>query len=280
MDLKKAVAFLCEKLQVVETDIFKIEQIHSGFTNFSFFCELKDHSKFQIRLSRKDVILDRRNEQIILQLVEPFFSNPFVYFDVTTGNAIKRWIEGTQPKRATDLFLCRLVESLKKVHSVDWKPFANELLIFDPLVYFEKTKLSAFYKRLYLNLTKKHIDIPKTLCHHDATFDNLVWTPKKQVILIDFEWSCVDNPYYEIANIIREELTIETANKLIDIYGGLKRKLVFETVIYVLLFAFQWTEIMPQTEAILNYRKWVEKRLEYFLKALFPSIWKQAQKNS
>lgn len=119
MDLKKAVAFLCEKLQVVETDIFKIEQIHSGFTNFSFFCELKDHSKFQIRLSRKDVILDRRNEQIILQLVEPFFSNPFVYFDVTTGNAIKRWIEGTQPKRATDLFLCRLVESLKKVHSVD-----------------------------------------------------------------------------------------------------------------------------------------------------------------
>ncbi|ARQ33979.1 hypothetical protein BIX54_03080 [Mycoplasmoides pneumoniae] len=277
MNKGDAIAFLCEKLNLQPTAVAHVEQIHSGFTNFSFFTELKDGSKYQVRLARKDVPLNRRNEQIILDLVTPIFGNPFVYFDVTAGNAIKKWIEGKQPKRPTRLFLEQLVASLKKVHAVEWKQFANEIWIFDPLIYFNQTKLPDFYKKLYVELTDKHKAIPKTLCHHDSTFDNLVYTPKKQVVLIDFEWSCVDNPYYEIANIIREELTIETANQIIDLYGSLDKKLVFETVIYVLLFAFQWTEIMPQTQQIIDYKKWVQKRLNYFLNALFPNTWKIAK---
>jgi hypothetical protein len=82
-----AINLFINKTNYDKTQIVSCTPIHKGFTNLSYKIRTQSGDAYQVRIANDGHQVDRHNEQIVYQLIK--FSY-FVYYDVTTGNAIKK----------------------------------------------------------------------------------------------------------------------------------------------------------------------------------------------
>ncbi|WP_027122341.1 phosphotransferase [[Mycoplasma] imitans] len=242
--------------------IIKIIPIHNGFTNLSFLVQTSDGNKFQVRFAMNNELVSRVNEYQVIQLLK---NDLFIYFDQSTGDCIKKWIPGKEVDYFDKTRLDNLARAIKKIHQVDINNCS--VLPIDYYSGFENAKLSTRHRKLYQHLINKYKDLPKILTHSDLNAHNMLVDQNDQIHLIDFEWSRINNPYFDLANMARESLNLDQAYYLVDSYGGLDRNIFNDFLIISCLFALIWTYNMAQTDKIIAYRNDVQKRLEYYLRS-------------
>lgn len=269
MDRSKnhALDFFIKHTNYSPNQVSRIEPIHNGFTNLSYLIETSDQQKYQVRFALNNELVNRVNEYQVITLLK---NDLFIYFDQATGDCIKKWIVGHEVDYFDQTRLENLAKGIKKIHQV---PLGNCSIL--PIDYYkgiENAKLATRHKRLYLSLINKYRDLPKHLTHSDLNAHNILVDEYNQIHLIDFEWSRINNAYFDLANMARESLSLEQAYYLVDCYGGLDLKIFNEFLIISCLFALIWTYNMQQTDKIIAYRKDVEKRLAYYLESFVVNL--------
>ncbi|QZX49287.1 phosphotransferase [Mycoplasma sp. E35C] len=256
-----ALQFFIEHTAYSRRDIVSITQIHNGFTNLSFLIITSDDQKYQVRFARNNELVSRTNEYNVIKALN---IDLFIYFDQDTGDCIKKWIPGKEVDYFDRLRLDNLAIAIKKIHQVD----LNNLNIL-PIDWFkgiENAKLSTRHKKLYVELINKYKDLPTTLTHSDLNAHNMLVDQFNQIHLIDYEWSRINTPYFDLANMARESLNLDQAYYLLHAYGGLDQKVFEDFLIITCLFALIWTYNMKQTDKIIAYRKMVQTRLDEYLR--------------
>lgn len=245
--------------------IVSLKPIHLGYTNESFVATYENGQKYQVRLPHCGKMLNRSNEYKIIGLLKQ--THDFPYFDVKTGNCIKKWIPGKCPfiptfkkwSKVDDLF-----SQIKKFHNLKIDSnmkFAK--LNFDS--YNENLyRLDLVYQTKYLNIIEKYQDDVFVLNHTDINRENIIQDKNGKLHIIDFEWASFAPEYWDYANFIREARMLYSYidwKKYIDNFDTEKLKnYIFATAV----FAFLWSWQMPQTPKIKKYRKRTIRQIHWY----------------
>ena len=244
------------------TDVNKIVKIHHGFTNFSYMFKLKNGEKYQIRIGNNNNIVDRNNEYLCLKTIG---DKNYIFYDIKNGNSIKKWINGRTLKKK-DLknitHLKNIFNLIDKLHSINIKN--TKIKKHDYYIFLSNVKLS----KKYLNLYKKIVDNLSTISwgfsHNDLNLKNIILTSKNEIEFIDFEWSRINHPYWDFANLIKE---IYWKNKYIVLFSKIQKldyKLLLEMSYVAICFSYQWTFSNSFSLKILTYRIKMFFKMFYF----------------
>ncbi len=256
-----AISLFVNHTNYIAEDILDINQIHNGFTNISFLIITKNKQKFQIRIGGSNHVVNRKNEERVLKAIH---NDTFIYYDNKNGNAIKKWIDGVNPKfeELDDVFLESLALAIRNLHNTNIKD--TNIIMHDPFCFINKAVMGNNHVTTYRKLLDKYSYLPLVLSHNDINTRNLIYNNNK-VFLIDFEWSRINNEYWDLANFIREEkLPMDKIIKLYKYYGGIELPILKDFIYLTTNFAVQWTYCMTETPKILDYRQKQLKLLDYY----------------
>lgn len=236
-------------------DILDIKLIKLGFTNSSYKVTTCN-GKYVVRIANKNI--DRNNEKIYLKYLK---NSNYIYYDNLTGNSICKWIDGRNPTifecNQDHLFfkICELINGFSKINLNDILGM-NE---FDYYKFFNADINKNFLDR-YKILIEKYKNDKKVFSHNDVSPLNII-VNNNDVFIIDFEWSSLNHPYWDIANFIREiNYDISQINKLnnfLTINLDILKDFLFLTTCY----AMQWSLSITETSELLEYRKKTKKQL-------------------
>lgn len=266
-DKEKAISLLEKNTSYKREDILKIKEIHKGYTNLSFLFILKDKTKLQIRLGQNNKIVNRKNEITIINALP---EKLFLYVD-ENGNAIKKWIIGYNPKFIfkKKKLLSLFCDEIKKLHAL--KINNLNILKHNYLEFFDEKIKNEYvvYSQKYFELINKYKDLPLIFSHNDTNPWNIIYSWKEsKIYLIDFEWSRINNDYWDYVNFFREtSLNIKWLKYMCD-YVNIDFNLAKEFLFICTFFALQWSFKVDETEKLLKYRKRVLKKLKKYWKLL------------
>lgn len=256
-----AISLIHEHLHVDKRNIKSIILQTNGWTNKIFLFKLVNNQKYIVRIAANDKLIDRQCEIQILKLLKKFNNYDFVFIDNKTGNYIKKYIEGRVVNKSDSKnpdFLKLLAKKIKKLHSIKINKNCH-IKVNDNHQYDDyKNHIDTKYQDMYNHLLNKHENLKRCICHHDLTPWNIIYNPKKhQLSLIDFEWSRINSPYFDLANFIRESKIHNT--KYEKIFLSAYDKKIQETIItdYLYIcsyFSFLWTYSIKAYKNILLYR--------------------------
>ncbi|MGL5640129.1 MAG: phosphotransferase [Mycoplasmoidaceae bacterium] len=256
--------FFIKNTNYKKDDIKSIKEIHHGFTNKSFFLITTDNLKWQIRFSGLNEVVDRKNEIKILKAIK---DENIIYYD-ETGNFIKKWIDGKTlslvfNKKKKIKLICKKINELHSTVILE----NNEILVHDYFAYIDKTKnFDKQIKDKYISLVNKYSNQKKVLSHNDLSKKNILFNGS-EIIFIDFEWSRMNDNYFDVANFIRENNISNKWIKFIqenieDIDLNILKDFIFITT----CFAFQWTFVARQDKKTIKYRKKCLKKMNSIYK--------------
>lgn len=257
--------FLNHLVQYSTNDIVEIQPIHHGFTNLSFYLKTADNSEFQIRLGQNNNIVNRHNEEQVLLAIH---DENYLYYDVVSGNAIKRWIDGgtvTLQMCESEAFLDKLLAKIEQLHHTNVQRY--KILKHDYYVFFVHNDLEAKYKNKYQELVDKLDKNNWVLSHNDLNALNILVDYDKNLHFIDFEWSRINHPLWDVANFVREMQLPEKYIQYIASKLELDLARFYEFLYICTCFAYQWTFYTQFDEKISEYRqKTLILMQEYFNK--------------
>lgn len=228
-----------EKLHLVFNDdsiIFDKSRFAGGLTNCNYIMNIKG-TEYVVRKPgiMTDLMIDRKIEKINTQIASEIgLSSECIYFDESSGIKISVYIKNSKNIGQTDpcnpANLRTVSTLMKKIHFSS-KYFSN---------FFDWEKELEKYERIvldlngvfffdYSNLKKQLIDfMQKNIkkynfvpCHNDTVPENFVVDDNEEAYLIDWEYSGMNDPSWDIAAYILEsKLTEEAIQYLIlDYYG-------------------------------------------------------------
>lgn len=220
---------------VESNEIKGIRALKKGMTNRSFLFGIKD-KKYIMRIPGEGTenLINRKQEAQVYKEIKKYgICDNIIYINELNGYKITEYIENTRTcdiNNNEDLELC--MKFLKKFHNLDIK-VNHEFNIFSQIDLYEKlwggkkpdyldyyeTKQKVFSLKKYID---DHIE-RRSLTHIDAVPDNfLIYNNEnniKEVKLIDFEYSGMQDPHVDIAMFCIYSLyNKKQIDKLIDIY--------------------------------------------------------------
>lgn len=260
--MKKQDEIVQKKLRDVFQDeniIFDKSRFAGGLTNYNYIMNIHG-TDYVIRQpgGMTNLMIDRKIEKINNNIaLELGLNSDCVYFDEFSGIKISVFIKNSKNVAITDpcsLSNLRAVsEIMKKLHSskkifpnhFDWK---IELGKYEKIV----AKLSgAFFfdynelKEQLFRMEKYHVvNSVAVPCHNDTVPENFLIDEKGNAYLIDWEYSGMNDPAWDIAAYILEsKLTEEAISFLIaDYYGTMSNiEVIAKIKYYMLVQDFLWT---------------------------------------
>ena len=250
---QKAINFFLKNLPEYSiNDLIEIEEIHFGFTNQSFRLKMHDNNRFQVRLGQNNDIVNRRNEKMVLECID---DKNYIYYDEANGDSIKKWISGKHisEKEIDEEFLIKLLDKINQFHNYNIAGF--DIIRHDYFCFLNPGFIPTVHLNMYKKLVNEIDQNNWILSHNDLNLMNILVDKNKDIIFLDFEWSRINHPLWDISNFIREsDLSIDLikfiANRLeIDL------KTIMEFVYICTNFAYQWTFSTKYDEKISKYRK-------------------------
>lgn len=203
-----------DTLNVSKKDITSIKRTPGGETNVSYFVTIAS-DKYVIRLPGKgtDKFIDRKAEKENLAYGTKIGINPeTIYFDVESGVKITRQIDKVTELLPRQLHLMKdVIHLLKRLHKSP-QPMSNHFDLFAMINYYEShiyEKNSLQAKKLTpLKLTLLELktiyqtfSITPTPCHIDAVCSNILKDQNDRLYLIDWEYSGMFDPLWDIATL-------------------------------------------------------------------------------
>jgi len=199
-----------------------------GPTNATYLVE-RGASAYVLRLDKPEARplgLDRRNERRVCRAIAAAGLTPaYLHFDVAAGICLRPFVAGRSLGRE-DLreprTLERLAAVLRRLHQLP--PIG---VAFDPAAAVSRysTQLatpqaSALAERAagLLAGIGRH-DVAPALCHNDLVAENMLETPAGELLLIDWEYAALGDPYFDLAVVAgHHELDPSLARQFLEAY--------------------------------------------------------------
>ncbi|MFS0645714.1 phosphotransferase [Siminovitchia sp. 179-K 8D1 HS] len=191
-----------------------------GMTNENFHVKLQSED-YIVRIPGRGTadFIDRRQEKENLEVGVQLGINPeHVYFDVASGIKITRMIPGARTLTAEDVkneaVMKKVTALLRKLHQSPM-PLKNRFDPFRLMKEYESLALKedcAFYAG-YKSVKKevsllaqyyKSMQINMVPCHIDALYENMIEGGDGNIYLIDWEYSGMFDPMWDIATHVLE----------------------------------------------------------------------------
>lgn len=219
-----------------ESIVFDKSRFAGGLTNYNYIMDIKG-IEYVIRQpgGMTDQIIDRKMERINNNIASEFGVNSdCLYFDEYSGIKISTYIKNSQNVANADPCSPKNLESvasiMKKIHSspkhfsnrFDWQTELSkyELLIqqLHGNLFFDYTILKDQLIILFQKNIKNIILAP---CHNDTVPENFIVDDTGRTYLIDWEYSGMNDPCWDVAAYILEsKLSAEAIHHLIQNYFG------------------------------------------------------------
>jgi len=205
-----------------------VERLMDGPTNASYLVE-RDGERFVLRLDKPEASrlgLDRENERVVCQAIaEAGLTPPYLHFDPAAGVALRPFIAGRSLVR-DDLreppTLQRLADALRRLHRLPLvgahfdaagavRRYAAQLATAEAAALAERASgLLAEIGQCSSVLT---------LCHNDLVAENMLDTEEGSLLLIDWEYAAIGDPYFDLAVVARHHgLDPELSRYFFDAY--------------------------------------------------------------
>lgn len=258
-DIKDEVVkmFLFQEKHYKESDIIDVKLLSDGFTNVTCFLETKNHDKFAVRIGNE--LINRKNEWLYIILTK---NTDYIYYNISNGNAIKKWIDGTTATKQECLdqsILIQVCDEIKKIQSIESSEI-QEMSIKDYYQFMSIAQIDNEIKEAYKKLLNKYKNLELVIAHNDIRPANIIvkkHDDKKKIHIIDYEWSSLNNKYWDLANYIREieypfnEIETIIKNKFDYLDMNILKEFLFITTCY----AVQWTFFPQESDELLAYRE-------------------------
>ena len=254
-------------LDVPENEIANIQLIKRGMTNRSFTFECGG-MKYIMRIPGEGTgdIIDRKAEYDNYQAVLKYgISDEVVYFDPESGYKITRYLEGAtscDPGHVPSVKAC--MEKLRGFHELkltvghSFDPFERiefyEALRSSPRSCFgdyQSTKANVMKLKGYIESTEKEW----VMAHIDAVPDNFIFTCGGRIVLLDWEYSGMQDPHIDIAMFsVYSGYDKHRVDAVMDMYFGegcpdnIRKKIYAYVAVCGLLWS-NWCEFKRQKGA-------------------------------
>ncbi|HTN08415.1 choline kinase family protein [Agriterribacter sp.] len=215
------------------SEIVSLKLLKEGMTNSNYLCITEAGSKYVIRIPGYNTseMIDRKSEWAnhhkitVLNLNTKhvaYLKNSWIKVSVYVENTLETI---TSRYKAIDI-ACK---ALKRLHNSDIV-FANRFWVSDMIGRYEnivrrnKVQLSPLYLLLRATLKSNSDDflyskIKWTACHNDLVKGNILLDSSKNIYLIDWEYSGMNDPLWDLASFILEnELTPSEEHYMLEKY--------------------------------------------------------------
>lgn len=217
-------------------------KVQDGYVNDSYKV-LIDGKYYQKRIP-KESVADWENERKVYQKLD---------IDIKfeeDGLFLKEWIKGKNVRSWNKTKINSLKKAIDNLHKKDFKGIIEH----DWLKHSEyKENISSELWVKYLELIKKISKHKQVLSHNDINKLNVLWN-KKEIILIDFEWSRRNSIYYDYA-----QFEVAEGIKLIEEWMDINE--YESTKEAIIIFNYLWTFSMPNSKKIIKLRNRYKKLL-------------------
>lgn len=214
--------------KTMEKNVRTSSYLDTGFNNKNYLI----NDAFVIRIPREngDPTLDFSREEKLYKAIEPLsISEKILNINTENGIKISKFVHGTRKyvNTPTNEQILYIAKKLKKLHSSNVVvPFGY--MMFNKLkVYKDGVDKSLYLNENYENKVLKEVrkifaKTPMTICHNDLVKDNLLFK-FNDVVLIDWEYGAMNNPYFDLASFVSENnLSEEQENFFLSKYFGYK----------------------------------------------------------
>lgn len=207
-----------------------VERLMDGPTNASYLVEQGDE-RFVLRLDKPEAVrlgLDRDNERVVCEAIASAGLTPhYLHFDASAGVCLRPYIAGRSLCR-DDLLerptLERLAGVLRRLHRLPTvgARFDAAGAIRRYSAQLATPQAAALAERAAGLLSEiGRQTVTSALCHNDLVAENMLETGKRGVLLIDWEYAAVGDPYFDLAVVVRHhELGDDLAQHLLNVYLG------------------------------------------------------------
>ncbi len=235
--------------QILNKEVRIVHRLLGGMSNYTYVIEA-DGTKYTFRLpgEKAENFVDRGIELKNIELVEPLgITNHTVYLDLVSGIKVAQYVEGVILSTLDrHNHLEAVSNTLKVIHRSGLKAL-NDYDMIGRLKKYEKlnhTHNDNYFvlKDHWLKLYELYKNDPLVLCHGDAQPSNFIITDKRALV-VDFEFTGNNDPYYDIACF--GNMDFSDAKALLDVYLGRKptkeemKKLIF----YRMFQTLQWHQV-------------------------------------
>lgn len=242
---------------LLKKNVKEVKIIDSGLTNINYKIILTCNKEFVIRIPGigTEYLVNRSFEDDNLKKIEHLGINVnTLLFDSLNGIKITEYINNINKKSnpiSFDDIIGKVLVKIKKIHNsnIIFKNTFNPFLLIESyaktitdlgvnLNNDEINLLNSFYDKLG-NLTS--VIIPKLVpCHNDICIDNIIKTYDDEYYIIDWEYSGMNDPYWDLASISQEfDLTVNNDEKILESYFGSLNSIEYKKMHLLLLKATQ-----------------------------------------
>lgn len=206
-----------DTLDVSKAEITDIVRTPGGETNISYFVTVNG-SRYVIRFPGKgtEALIDRQAEKLNVQIATELGINPaFVYFDEATGIKMTHAIEDAKPllppleKQAYDVNeLVSLFQALHHSDKIMYQRYhLSEMIHYYERLAFEENRVkmegimplrAEIHALLHVYESFYFQEAP---CHMDAVCINILKDKQEQLCLIDWEYSGMFDPLWDLATL-------------------------------------------------------------------------------
>lgn len=206
-------------LNISNPEIEDMRRTPGGMTNDSYFVTVNGE-KYVVRIAGKgtDELIDRQSEMNNLIYGTEIGINPeLIYFDIESGLKITRKLESSKaltPELAREGQIMQKIISLFQRLHYSKKPMTNRFDLFGLMGHYENLvqevqpfmmEKIAHMKEHILALKKVYetMEVIETPCHIDTVPANILVDKKEQLYLIDWEYSGIFDPMWDIATLFQ-----------------------------------------------------------------------------
>ena len=235
---------------ILKKDVQIVERLMGGMSNYTYIIE-SEGKKYTFRKpgDKAENFVSRQIERKNIALVESLgITNHTVYLNEENGLKIAEYVSGkvlsSMPRQP---HLEAVAKTLKKIHQSGIIA-ENDYNHLERLAQYESYNhtISTRYlelKQTWLEWFELYKNLPKVFCHGDAQPSNFIITNKNEALVVDFEFSGNNDPYYDIAQF--GNIDFYDALALLDVYCNHKatqedkKRVIF----YRMFLTLQWHQV-------------------------------------
>lgn len=187
-----------------------------GMSNTNYIIEISEHEKYVLRLSSEtsSKLINRVGEKMNMDAIQPLHINvATLYFDEHTGMKLAKYIDYASTLSSSEAkmyhFMKKTSQILKTLHQAE----VNFHQIFNPFQEIEKyvhymeehqlqmsESLALLLKQVTFYEQELHaLGYEMKPCHNDLVPENFIYDQEGRFYLIDWEYSNMNDPMWDLA---------------------------------------------------------------------------------
>lgn len=263
-------------LETINKDIRTCKEMTNGFCNENY--AINDAFVLRLPKENSDETLNYKHEKLVYEKIEKLnISEKIVYFNEDNGVKISKFVHNAHQYKETPTNeqIGFVAKTIKKLHNSEIKvPFGYQMF-YRLSVYkkelFEDEYINSKYEKSIIKEVQKIFAKDKmVLCHNDLVQNNLLFK-FNSLVIIDWEYAGMNNPYFDLASFISENnLNAEQEELFLKKYFGskynqLKKRRVETFIKFLDILFYYWALYYYKKRGDQIYKKIANDKLNRIL---------------